>query len=276
LVCGGGSPGWLTSAEIYDPVAATWAFTESMRKARAFHAATPLDDGKVLVTGGEGEGLRALSSVEIYLPREGTWVGADPMDAVRAFHTATKVPNGKVVVTGGNSPRGPVLTMELYDPRDGTWTAAGELPAARYRHTASMLPDGGLLLVGGRGGKGALATAERLSFGAAQAQTTATTFAQPAPRPAAKPAPEPPELEKVFWVQLGAFADVARADALANALNADGNFVEVFSLRSKGVQYKRVRVGPFGSVDDARRERDQLALQHIDGVIVEQLARKKQ
>ena len=82
-------------------------------------------------------------------------------------------------------------------------------------------------------------------------------------------------MEKLYWVQLGAFADSARADALANALNADGNFVDLFSFRSKGVLYRRVRVGPFGSIRDARQERDQLAAQHIEGIIVEQRTRKK-
>ena len=53
------------SAEIYDPVTASFSATDPMNTARFWHAATILRDGRVLFTGGIGADL-ALASAEIY------------------------------------------------------------------------------------------------------------------------------------------------------------------------------------------------------------------
>jgi hypothetical protein len=50
----------LSSAELYDPVAGTWAVTDAMNVTRAWHTATLLANGKVLAAGGPD------SSAELY------------------------------------------------------------------------------------------------------------------------------------------------------------------------------------------------------------------
>ncbi len=45
---------YLASAELYDPIANSWSALPDMHQPRAFHTATALPDGRLLVTGGEG------------------------------------------------------------------------------------------------------------------------------------------------------------------------------------------------------------------------------
>ena len=71
LVAGGqpadGSPP-LTSAEIYDPVSATWRSTTDLNTGRFAASAVLLMDGRVLVAGGFGPALQPLTTAEIYTP----------------------------------------------------------------------------------------------------------------------------------------------------------------------------------------------------------------
>lgn len=87
-----------------------------MHSARMAHAAAPLVDGKILVTGGTGDPLAGpLASCEIYaLPGGTTGAGASLWTA-RANHTATPLSNGQVLIIGGTGPSGDALsTAELY------------------------------------------------------------------------------------------------------------------------------------------------------------------
>ena len=74
LVAGG--QGWsgsdyplLDSAEIYDPVAGTWAATGKMAHPRLSFTTTLLANGKVLATGG----FAAPAPAELFDPASGTW-----------------------------------------------------------------------------------------------------------------------------------------------------------------------------------------------------------
>jgi N-acetylneuraminic acid mutarotase len=69
LVAGGGGPEELSSAEIYDPGAATWTITASMITARGNYTATLLPNETVLAAGGENNGgVFLVSSAELFYP----------------------------------------------------------------------------------------------------------------------------------------------------------------------------------------------------------------
>lgn len=74
--------------------------TGSLRYGRAYHTATLLADGRVLVTGGYvNDGMNA--SCEIYDPTTRTWALTGSLKNPRAYHKAFLLKNGKVLVMGG-------------------------------------------------------------------------------------------------------------------------------------------------------------------------------
>jgi len=151
LVAGGEKPNFfdggavdLSSAEVYDPAMNTWTAVASMGVARNHMAAAVLDDGRVLVAGGQTFTAGNLSTAEIYDPVANTWTATPAMAAQHWDSTATKLPTGRVLVVGG----GTNLT-ELYDPSTAKWLRAGNLKTARSVHAAFLTGAGKVYVTGG-------------------------------------------------------------------------------------------------------------------------------
>jgi hypothetical protein len=134
------------SGEIFDPQNGLFSPTTSMSTGRAFHTATLLPSGKVLVTGGVDGSNAYLASAELYDPATGYFHPTGSMTTPRADHRATLLASGKVLITGGTNTE----TAELYDPVRGTFTlTSGSMSAPRFYHTATLLRNGTVLIVGG-------------------------------------------------------------------------------------------------------------------------------
>jgi len=123
-----------------------------MNVSRFRHTATLLNNGKVLVTGGEqsfsGPGT---ASAELYDPTTGMWNLTGSMSTIRESHTATLLATGMVLVTGGIGPFSILSSAELYDPAAGTWSLTGSMLHGREFHSATLLANGLVLVAGGRG-----------------------------------------------------------------------------------------------------------------------------
>jgi N-acetylneuraminic acid mutarotase len=111
----------VASAELYDPTTGTWATTGSMLQGRERFAATLLQNGQVLVAGGDyydGVNAGVLTESELYDPALGTWSATASMTTPRFGAKAVLLRNGKVLQAGGEPDftDTPTPSAEVYSP----------------------------------------------------------------------------------------------------------------------------------------------------------------
>ena len=145
---GGSTAPTLDTAELYNPVSATFSqLANSLNSARAFHTATLLANGKVLLAGGQGGG----SAAEIYDPVAQTFSLTGSMNVARFQQTATLLATGGVLMAGGYSSP-PVISpqfqssVEIYNVATGTFGSLQSMPGNGPLSSASLLGNGQVLL----------------------------------------------------------------------------------------------------------------------------------
>ncbi len=154
------------TTEIYDPVTGIFSESTPMHIARGFHRATPLKDGRVLVTGGyTPSGSHATG--EIFDPATHSWhMLKVRMHVGRSEHTANQLPDGRVLIAGGFTAK-----AEIFCPKTESFTLISDMNDSRGEHEALVMSDGKVAIFGGRthnnmnsavnsGGDEALKTAE--------------------------------------------------------------------------------------------------------------------
>lgn len=144
MACGGGD-------EVIDTGAPDIAL------GRWFHSATLLNNGNVLIVGGESKFRTSTKTAEIFNTSSGTWESAgDTLVKRGEGHTATLLDNGNVLIVGGSE------EVEIYNVSTGTFEATGSMEKARSWHAITKLSDGKVLVAGGQdpGSRKAKNTAE--------------------------------------------------------------------------------------------------------------------
>ncbi len=130
------------------------------------HAAVTLEDGKVLVAGGElqdeGTGDFAVTGSAWVVGFSTANTLDEPEELVnqmvtpRRGHTMTRLgdePGAAVVILGGLDGAGmPVGAAELYRPPMRTFQSSATMLLARWNHRAVRMADGSILIIGGFAG----------------------------------------------------------------------------------------------------------------------------
>ena len=150
----GGDPGgsWasdkpLASAERFDPSSGTWSPAASMATPRTLHVAALLEDGTVLVAGGNDRAL--------VLPSGTSAVPGEPGGAI-VFASAPG--DARVALTPLNAFPPPTASTEIYDPVTDSWSTAAPMASRRAAASAVALDDGSVLVIGGYGSWGQVST----------------------------------------------------------------------------------------------------------------------
>ncbi len=155
------------NAEIFNP--ATWTFiplSATMTTAREGHAATLLNNGQILITGGDLPGTGSLNTAESYDPIANSFTAvSSTMTTPRIYHDAVLLNGGQVLLSGGEDDAGgnstALNTAEVFNPTALTFTAVpGNMTSTREHQMATLLNDGTVLEDGGTDGTNIFNTAE--------------------------------------------------------------------------------------------------------------------
>lgn len=135
-----------------------------LKKARIFHTASLLPDGRVLIIGGQGKinqnNLGALNSIEIYDPLAKSVQPLEfSLSVSRLLHSATTLQDGNILIAGGFTNEkqnefgfGPATaTSELIDVTNLAIRKVGALVNNQGvgGHSATLLTSGIVLIAGG-------------------------------------------------------------------------------------------------------------------------------
>ncbi|MFZ5630174.1 MAG: kelch repeat-containing protein [Spirochaetota bacterium] len=172
LVVGGhDGSGPVATAEIFDPAGngglGAFSAIGNLQFARYNHTAAVLQNGKVLVAGGNGTS-GFVATAELFDPTAngglGGFVPSGNMTNPSQGAAVAGLADGRVLITGGIGNAGYLNSSEIFDPTlnggNGGFVATAPMSTAREYHTATRLADGRVLLAGGRISNISIATAD--------------------------------------------------------------------------------------------------------------------
>jgi hypothetical protein len=134
-----------------------------MIEQRANHTATLLDDGRVLLIGGQSANTE-LATTEVFDPASGAFTAGPTMLEARANHTAVKIGGSTVAVIGGRARGGVIARVEFVQLGGAGQVYQGPALATPRSHAAAaLIPNQDAIVVAG--GFGAVVTDPWLGTG---------------------------------------------------------------------------------------------------------------
>src|SRR5581483_6365008 len=126
----------------------------NMTQARSGHTLSVLNNGKVLIAGGENctsaTSCTATQSAEMWDPVAGTFVALSAVLGYAQFNaTAVTLHSGNVLIVGGFDGTNLVNHPVVYNPTTNAFNYTGGMITARYSATATLLNNGKVLVAGG-------------------------------------------------------------------------------------------------------------------------------
>jgi hypothetical protein len=141
------------SVEIYNPTTSKFSPNGSLAEPRTAGKALLLSDGRVLVSGGNGQYGNYLSTIEIYDPAQRTSVVVKPpadTQKLPRYPMVLLLADGRVLIAGGfydNQNTASNVTL-IFDPASGGFSNGPLMARPRQGATATLLDDGRVLVVG--------------------------------------------------------------------------------------------------------------------------------
>jgi N-acetylneuraminic acid mutarotase len=137
----------LSSGEVYDPVADTWDFIESMPTPRS-QCDLAVVDGKIYVIGGTSNFPYPTSTLLEYDPTMDSWTVKSDMPTPRRLLSASVIDDQIYVMGGIDSSETYLSTVELYNPATDSWTTKTRMNFAKSSMTSSVI-NGRIYVLGG-------------------------------------------------------------------------------------------------------------------------------
>ncbi len=136
-----------------------WELVANMDTPRLLHEAVVLDDGRILIIGGQGITPNiATDKCEIFDPVNNTLTPAASLNTPRLAHAAIKLDNGNILVVGGSpnntAQSNDLSSCEIYDIGTNTWSFTGSLSEKSNLIEVQPLSNGKVLRIGGTGSSG--------------------------------------------------------------------------------------------------------------------------
>jgi hypothetical protein len=141
----------LSSAAVQPSSADPTAPGGTLVQPRYGHTATRLNDGRVLLVGGEDRLAGNNATCELYDPARNSWKATGSLGQGRVWHKSILLSDGRLLAFGGqDESTNPFSSAELYDASPGTWSVTGSMNLARaFSFDGLLLPDGRVLVAGG-------------------------------------------------------------------------------------------------------------------------------